>query len=85
MKVNEISGADLEDKIKRIAILTKPQSFEKAYDCIQILLNEQNRRGRIIAKKYNKTYVNRTVADVFRKYWLDNAIQSAKDIKNETV
>ncbi len=84
--IEEWKGGELEAKIMELAIATKPENFEDTYEQMQELLNEQNRRGQIIAKKYGKRFFARSVADVFNHYWLHTAQAKMQynDAKRET-
>ena len=77
--VSKMAGADLEAKIKELALSVKPEKFEDVCQDIQFLLDEQNARAKAIAKKHKKFYDNRTVADVFKHYWLAIQIERSKD------
>lgn len=77
--LTKLSGADLEARIKDLAISVKPERFEQVCEYMQILLDEQNARAKAIAKKHKKFYDNRTVADVFKHYWLAIQIERSKD------
>lgn len=72
--VEAMNGSELEAKIMELAIATKPENFEDIYMQMQELVNEQNRRGIEIAKKYGKRFYARTVAEVFGHYWLHTAV-----------
>lgn len=84
--VEAMNGSELEAKIMELAIATKPENFEEIYMQMQELVNEQNRRGMEIAKKYHKHFFARSVADVFSHYWLHTAQAKMQynDAKRET-
>lgn len=76
--ISKMSGADLEQHIKELALSVKPEKFEDICNDIQLFLDEQNLRARTIAKKYKKFHDNRTVADVFKHYWLSIQVERSK-------
>ena len=84
--VEAMKGSELEAKIMELALATKPENFEEIYMQMQELVNEQNRRGMEIAKKYHKHFFARTVADVFSQYWLHTMSAKFKyqDAKRQT-
>lgn len=78
-RIEHLTGVELEAEIRNLAIITKPENFENMCNSLQILLDEQNARARHIANKYKRTFINRTVADVYRRYWLANTIERSRD------
>nr|DAV53574.1 MAG TPA: hypothetical protein [Caudoviricetes sp.] len=68
MNIKDLSGAEIEARLKDEAINVTPETFVEAYDKISQLLKVQNERARKVAKGFGKTFEDRRASDVFRYY-----------------